>query len=47
MRLRYHADTNSLYIYLGESPGVDACEVAPGIIFDFDANGKPVGSWNG
>jgi len=26
-----------------ESPGVEAREVAPGVVVDFDAEGKPVG----
>ncbi|MCP4264353.1 MAG: DUF2283 domain-containing protein [Candidatus Brocadiaceae bacterium] len=43
MRLSYHEDTDSLYIHLVERPGVDADEVAPGIVVDFDTNGKPVG----
>ncbi|MBS1258419.1 MAG: hypothetical protein MAG551_01478 [Candidatus Scalindua arabica] len=43
MRLSYHEETDSLYIHLVERPGVDADEVAPGIVVDFDTNGKPVG----
>ncbi|MBM4066764.1 MAG: DUF2283 domain-containing protein [Planctomycetes bacterium] len=43
MRLSYHADTDSLYIHLVERPGTEAREVAPGIVVDFDAEGKPVG----
>jgi len=43
MRLSYHADTDSLYIHLVEHPGVEAREVAAGVVVDFDANGKPVG----
>lgn len=43
MRLSYHADTDSLYIHLVERPGAEAREVAPGIVVDFDAEGKPVG----
>ena len=43
MRLSYHEETDSLYIHLAERPGVDADEVAPGIVVDFDTNGKPVG----
>ncbi|MBT9141379.1 MAG: hypothetical protein DDT30_01971 [Dehalococcoidia bacterium] len=43
MRLSYHADTDSLYIHLVERPGIEAHEVAPGVVVDFDANGKPVG----
>jgi uncharacterized protein YuzE len=43
MRLSYHKETDSLYIHLVERPGVNADEVAPGIVVDFDTNGKPVG----
>ncbi|MCL0104331.1 DUF2283 domain-containing protein [Dehalococcoidia bacterium] len=43
MRLSHHADTDSLYIHLVEHPGVEAREVATGVVVDFDANGKPVG----
>lgn len=43
MRLSYHADTDSLYIHLVEHPGVEAREVAEGVVVDFDAEGKPVG----
>lgn len=43
MRLSYHKDTDSLYIHLVERPGVEADEVAPGIVIDFDSHGKPVG----
>jgi len=43
MRLRYHQDTDSLYIHLVERPGTEAREVAPGVVVDLDADGKPVG----
>lgn len=43
MRLSYHADTDSLYIHLVEHPGVEAREVAAGVVVDFDVDGKPVG----
>ncbi len=43
MRLSYHKDTDSLYIHLVERSGMEAREVASGIVVDFDANGKPVG----
>jgi len=43
MRLSYHADTDSLYIHLVERPGIEAREVASGVVFDFDSEGKPVG----
>ena len=43
MRISYHMETDSLYIHLVERPGVDAREVAAGVVVDFDADGKPVG----
>ena len=43
MRLSYHKETDSLYIHLVERPGVEAEEVAEGVVIDFDAQGKPVG----
>lgn len=43
MRLSYHPETDSLYIHLVERPGTEAREVAPGLVVDFDAEGKPVG----
>ena len=43
MRLSYHEDTDSLYIHLVERPGIEAREIAPGLVVDFDAEGKPVG----
>lgn len=43
MRLSYHEDTDSLYIHLVERPGIEAREIAPGLVADFDAEGKPVG----
>jgi uncharacterized protein YuzE len=43
MKLSYHGDTDSLYIHLVERPGVEAREVAAGVVVDFDAQGKPVG----
>lgn len=43
MRINYHSDTDSVYIHLTEKPGVEAHEVAPGIVIDFDEKEKPVG----
>ena len=50
MRIRYHEDTDTAYIYLREEkpgeppPRVDeAEEVAPGVIVDFDEEDRPVG----
>ncbi len=43
MKFRYYVDTDSLYIDLSEKPSVDSREVAPGIVLDFDAEGRLVG----
>ena len=43
MKLHYYPDTDSLYIELSDTPGVDAREVAPGVVLDFDAEGNLVG----
>jgi uncharacterized protein YuzE len=43
MRVRYDPDANAAYIRLAEDPIVESEEVAPGIIFDFDEQGRIVG----
>jgi uncharacterized protein YuzE len=43
MRLKYYAETDSLYIDLAERPSTDSREAAPGVVLDFDAEGKLVG----
>lgn len=43
MKLHYYRDTDSLYIDLSESVSVDSREVAPGVVADFDRDGKLVG----
>jgi uncharacterized protein YuzE len=43
MKLHYHPKTDSLYIELSPSPGVDAVEISPGVVVDYDLEGKPVG----
>jgi uncharacterized protein YuzE len=43
MTLRYHADTDSLYIALSPKPSADSDEVAEGVVLDFDAEGRLVG----
>jgi uncharacterized protein YuzE len=43
MRFSYDPETDSLYIHLSERPGADAEEAAPGVVIDFDAEGRPVG----
>lgn len=43
MRFKYYPETDSLYIDLAERPAVDSREVAPGVVLDFDAEGRLVG----
>jgi uncharacterized protein YuzE len=43
MRLHYYPDTDSLYIDLAERDSVESTEVAPGVVLDFDAEGRLVG----
>ena len=43
MKLHYYPETDSLYIDLNSRPGVDAIEVADGLVVDLDATGKVVG----
>jgi uncharacterized protein YuzE len=43
MKLHYYRDTDSLYIDLSETSSVDSREVAPGVVADFDAEGRLVG----
>lgn len=42
MKIRYYPDTHSLTIQLVNRPGVEAEEVTPGLVVDFDAEGRPV-----
>lgn len=43
MQLRYYPETDTLYISFRDEPGTDSDEVSPGVVLDFDANGRPVG----
>jgi uncharacterized protein YuzE len=43
MKLRYYADTDSLYIDLADRPSADSREVTPCVVLDFDAAGTLVG----
>ncbi|MBM3649527.1 MAG: DUF2283 domain-containing protein [Alphaproteobacteria bacterium] len=43
MKIHYYPETDSLYIELKESPGVEAREVAAGLVVDLDAKGDVVG----
>jgi uncharacterized protein YuzE len=43
MKLHYYPETDSLYIELKSTPGVEAREIAEGLLVDFDAKGDVVG----
>jgi len=43
MKGYYYPDTDSLYINLSEATSVESREVAPGVVLDFDADGRLVG----
>jgi uncharacterized protein YuzE len=43
MKFNYYPETDSLYIDLAERPSADSQEVAPGVVLDFDAEGRLVG----
>lgn len=43
MKLRYYADTDSLYINLAERASADSREVTAGVVLDFDSAGTLVG----
>ena len=43
MKLHYYPETDSLYIDLTGTPGVEAHEIGRGLLADFDAAGNIVG----
>lgn len=43
MKLAYHADTDSLYIDLSDSPSVESREISEGVVLDYGAAGTLVG----
>jgi uncharacterized protein YuzE len=43
MKFHYYRETDSLYIDLSERVSADSREVVPGVVLDFDADGKLVG----
>ena len=43
MRVRMDQEADALYIRLDETPIVESEEVSPGIILDFDENGRVIG----
>ena len=38
MKLHYDAETDAIYLRLGEATIIDSEEVRPGIVLDFDSN---------
>lgn len=43
MKFKYYPETDSLYIDLAERPSAESREIAPGVVLDFDADGRLVG----
>jgi uncharacterized protein YuzE len=43
MKFHYYPETDSLYIDLSEKVSSDSREVAPGVVLDFDDEGRLVG----
>jgi len=43
MKLKYHPDTDSLYIDLSEQPSAESREVSEGVVLDYDTKGNLVG----
>lgn len=43
MTFEYYPDTDTLYIALRPGPSADAAEVAPDVVFDYDAEGNVIG----
>jgi uncharacterized protein YuzE len=43
MKLHYYPETDSLYIELKSSPGIETREIVSGLNADLDANGDVVG----
>ena len=43
MKLRYFAETDSLYIDLRDQPSVESREISAGVILDYGADGELVG----
>lgn len=43
MKLHYYPETDSLYIDLSHRASVDSREISPGVVADFDEDGRLVG----
>ena len=43
MKLKVDREADALYLSLSEEPAADSEEVSPGIVVDYDENGRTVG----
>ena len=43
MKLRYHPETDSLYIELSSMSSADSREISEGVVLDYDAEGNLTG----
>lgn len=43
MRLKLDKDSDAMYLRLDEAPAVESEEVEPGVVLDFNAEGKVIG----
>jgi len=43
MKLTLNREADALYLDLDEAPAVESEEIAPGVILDYNADGKVVG----
>jgi uncharacterized protein YuzE len=43
MKLQYYPETDSLYIELKDTPGIEAREIIEGLVVDLDVAGNVVG----
>jgi len=43
MKFNYYPETDTLYIDLADKPSVDSQEIVPGVVLDFDEDGRLVG----
>ncbi len=43
MKIHYYPETDSLYIEMKSTPGIEAREIVDGLVVDLDANGDVVG----
>lgn len=43
MKIAYYPETDSMYIDFSTSASVESMEVSPGVVLDYDSQGKLVG----